>query len=104
MTDRPTPQTDRAAGKARSGKIMLTANDLDNYGGPRSDYFARLDKMNDAELFRECKHRILLSAYAANNPRSDYHWQCDATWEEAKKRDKNASIYTRAHDEVSKSC
>ena len=27
-----------------------------------------------------------LSAYAANNPRSDYHWQCDACYDEAIRR------------------
>ena len=76
---------------------MNTATD--NYGKPRSDYFARLAKMTDDQLFNETKDKIWLSAYASNNPRSDYHWQCDATYDEWVRRDK-VEQYSKAHKKV----
>lgn len=74
---------------------------LDNYGRPRSDYTERLAAMDEAALFDECKQMIWLSAYAGNNPRSDYHWQCDATYAECARREK-PEIYSRAHKVVSR--
>lgn len=68
----------------------------DNYGKPKAEYLARIAAMNDVELEEECKSKIWLSAYASNNPRSDYHWHCDACYDEAKRRDESASIYDRA--------
>ncbi len=73
---------------------------LDNYGNPRSEYFARIAAMDDNQLRKECEKQIWLSAYAANNHRSDYHWQCDATYDEAKRRGK-PEIYSAAHKHVS---
>lgn len=73
--------------------------ELDNRGKPRSNYFDHLESMTDDELFEETKSKIWLSAYAANNPRSDYHWQCDATYSEWKKRG-NTDQYAKAHKEV----
>lgn len=46
---------------------------------------------------------IWLSAYASNNPRSDYHWQCDACYDECKKRGKE-DIYNRAHKANVEAC
>lgn len=77
----------------------MTANIIgnDNYGKPKSEYLQKLINMNEKELFEECKKMIWLSAYAMNNPRSDYHWQCDACYDECEKRDKR-NIYQRAYD------
>lgn len=73
-------------------------NDLDK----KPAYLAKLANMTDEQLFEEAKTHIWLSAYAANNPRSAYHWKCDATYDEAAKRDNGkADIYARAHKEVS---
>ena len=71
---------------------------VDNYGKPKSEYFNNLSKMDDAELFEETKSKIWLSAYANNNPRSDYHWHSDACYDECRKRNK-PEIYQRAYDE-----
>jgi len=47
------------------------------------------------------KKYIWLSAFANNNHRSDYHWQCDATYDEWKRRKGNTDMYGKAHKEVS---
>lgn len=62
-------------------------------------YRERLAAMDDQALFREAKENIWLSAYAANNPRSDYHFKCDATYDESQKR-ADKEIYARAHKAV----
>jgi len=67
----------------------------------KQEWTNKLYKMSDSELHEACKHYIWLSAYANNNPRSDYHWMCDATYDECKSRGKTA-IYTNAHAEISK--
>ena len=72
----------------------------DNYGNPKSAYLAKIRAMSDGELYRETKDKIWLSAYASNNPRSDNHWQCDATYDEWVYRGK-VEEYNKAHKEVS---
>ena len=73
----------------------------DNYGKPKADYLDRLTDMDDDTLQKESEQKIWLSAYAANNHRSDYHWQCDACWAEAKIRDpEKQAIYVRAYKAV----
>jgi len=52
----------------------------DNHGKPKSEYIDRLRAMTPEELSKETEQKIWLSAYANNNPRSDYHWQCDACY------------------------
>lgn len=71
----------------------------DNYGKPKSDYLNRLKTMSDSELKDACNQMIWLSAYANNNPRSDYHWQCDACYDECYNRDK-IHIYEQAHESL----
>jgi hypothetical protein len=74
-------------------------NKTDNQGRPRSDYTDRLAAMTDGELLAEAKSKIWLSAYANNNPRSDYHWQADACWAESEKRTPGeAKVYRKAWD------
>lgn len=73
----------------------------DNYGQPKSIFLDKLAKATEEELFKLCQDFIWLSAYTSNNPRSDYHWQCDACYDECYRRDK-LDIYSRAHKKVSK--
>ena len=68
----------------------------DNYGKPKADYLAKVAAMNDDQLRQECESEIWLSAYANNNPRSDYHWHVDACYDECEKRGKG-SIYEKAY-------
>lgn len=72
----------------------------DNYGKPKSEYIDRLKAMTEADLFKETESKIWLSAYAANNPRSDYHWHADACNNEWESRGKPEE-YTRAWKKAS---
>ena len=65
----------------------------DNYCKPREEYISKLAAMTDVELRKECNSKIWLSAYANNNPRSDYHFQCDYCYDECVRRDK-VNIYS----------
>ena len=73
----------------------------DNYGKPKAEYLAKLSLMSDEQLREACNQMIWLSAYANNNPRSDYHWQCDACYDECDKRGKT-NIYGEEHAKLSK--
>ena len=86
-------QSKKALLKKFSGK--------DNYKKPKADYLERLFSMPDKALYEETRNAIWRSAYAANNPRSDYHWQCDATYDEWVRRG-NPDKYSRAHAAVSR--
>jgi len=66
----------------------------------QANFVARLDSMSEEELSRICGEYIWLSAFAANNPRSCYHWMVDACYDACKKRDR-VEIYSKAHKRVS---
>jgi hypothetical protein len=68
----------------------------DNYGKPKQNFLDELAKMDEGELRKTCNTMIWLSAYANNNPRSDYHWQCDACYDECHQRGK-VDIYSEEH-------
>ena len=72
---------------------------LDNNGKPKSEYINRIVAMDDKAFFDECEQRIWLSAFATNNRRSDYHWQCDACFDESECRE--GDIYSKAHKKAS---
>jgi hypothetical protein len=63
----------------------------DNYGKPKSEYINKIAGMEYNDLMKETEQKIWLSAYAGNNPRSDYHWQCDACYDEWVKREGTGS-------------
>lgn len=67
-----------------------------NDGKPKSEYLEKLSAMTDEELSKEAESKIWLSAYATNNPRSDYHWHCNAVYAECTKRDPNGENYNKA--------
>ena len=78
-------------------------NGLDNYKKPKANYLSKVICMTDAELMKECEDKIWLSAYASNNPRSDYHFQCDACYDECDRRKKVDAIYSKAYKKVEQS-
>ena len=80
----------------------LKLDGKDNYGKPRQDFADRISALTDEKFIKEAEDRIWLSAYAGNNPRSDYHWQADACYDEAKRRGK-PELYSQAHETVSNS-
>ncbi|PKR82898.1 hypothetical protein [Heyndrickxia camelliae] len=73
----------------------------DNYGKPKMEYVNKINNMSDEELFEETKSKIWLSAYANNNPRSDYHWHVDACYEVWNVRNEGEG-YKKAFNEVMK--
>ena len=75
----------------------------DNYGKPKSDYLAKIANMNDKSLEDEAEQIIWLSAFANNNPRSDFHWQADAIYDECAKRGK-PEIYEKGFNRAKASC
>lgn len=60
----------------------------DEKAAKRGEFAASLQEMSDDALVGTTEHYVWLSGYAANNPRSDYHWMCDATYDEAVRRGK----------------
>ncbi len=64
------------------------------------DFREKLEKASDDELREFCRRYIWLSAYANNNPHSDFHWMCDFCYDECKRRDK-ISTYTEEHSKLS---
>ena len=77
----------------------LTLPGKDNYGKPRQDFADKLAAADDKEFVKIAEDRIWLSAYANNNPRSDYHWQADACYDEAERRGK-PELYSQAYDQA----
>lgn len=74
----------------------------DNAAAKQREYVRKLTAMNDDELYDECRSKIWLSAFASNNPRSCYHWQCDACYDECQRRGKVDEIYSKAHKDEMK--
>lgn len=68
----------------------------DNYGVLKSVYLQKVINTPEADLPKLCYDAIWLSAYANNNPRSDFHWQVDAVFEILQSRGLS-EIYSDAH-------
>lgn len=76
---------------------MIVVEGIDNYGKPRQNFADRLHAMSEEDYLKETETTIWLSAFANNNPRSDYHWQVDVCIEEAKLRG-DPKLYDRAYE------
>ena len=66
----------------------LTISGRDNYGKPRQAFADKIAALSDGDFVKRAEQCIWLSAFANNNPRSDYHWQADACHDEAGRRGK----------------
>ena len=73
----------------------LALDGRDNYGKLRQEFADMIAVVDDSGFVKVAEERIWLSAYANNNPRSDYHWQADACYQEAQRRGKPI-LYTKA--------
>ncbi len=71
----------------------------DNSAAKQIEYCAKLEAMDDKALFDAAKQMIWLSTYANNNPRSCYHWQADACYDESRRREK-PNLYDDAYKAV----
>lgn len=78
----------------------VTLPGTDNLGNPRQDFANRLAALPDDKFVKDAETYIWLAAYAANNPRSDYHWQADACGAEAERRGK-PELYRQAFEQAS---
>ena len=67
--------------------------------GTKSEWHAKLEAMSDEELRKHCNKYIWLSAYARSNPRSDYHFLCDAGYGECQRRGKS-EIYSEEFEKL----
>ena len=76
-------------------KDKLTLEGNDNDGKPRQEFADKLAALDEAGFLKEAELSIWLSAYAGNNPRSDYHWHADACYKEAQRRGR-LELYERA--------
>lgn len=65
----------------------------------KDEYRKKLQGMTDDQLRKETEDKIWFSAYAANNPNSCFHWQCDFTYAEWERRGR-VDLYQRCHDRV----
>jgi hypothetical protein len=74
----------------------------DNYGKPKSEYVNKISNLDYDSLLEETKQKIWLSAFASNNPRSDYHWHVDVCYDELIKRDGNDSGYVKAYENATR--
>ena len=84
-------------GKARFDPVpsRLKLTGIGNVGGARQNFADRISVMTDEKFSRETETYIWLSAWAASNINSDYHWQCDACYHEAQRRG-NLDLYKHA--------
>jgi hypothetical protein len=79
-------------------RLVITG--FDNYGNKRQDFADKLAASDESAFIYLAEQRIWLSAYASNNPRSDYHWQADACYDEANRRGK-IELYRKAWEQAS---
>ena len=77
-------------------KLLIEGKD--NYGNLRQEFANKLASASDDHIMVIAEERIWLSAYASNNPRSDYHWQADACYDESVRRGSTGegSLYDQA--------
>jgi hypothetical protein len=87
-----TPGFVRCVG-AQASRRML------NDGETKESWREKLKGMTEGELRLHCKKYIWLSAYANNNATSDYHFLCDAGYDECLRRAR-LDIYERAYNET----
>lgn len=71
----------------------------DNFGHSKIIFVNKMLELDDGEFSKKCEHYIWLSAYANNNPRSDYHWMCDVCYDICHNRNR-IDIYEEAWERV----
>ena len=64
-----------------------------------NQFVVELPNKTDTELRELAREYIWLSAYATNNPHSNFHGKCDAVHKECVRRDKE-SIYGQTHEQL----
>ena len=77
------------------GKQIITQYNVQN----PHDYVAKLQQLDELDLFRECEKMVFFSSFANNNPISDYHFMYYACHDECKARNR-MDIYNRAYKKM----
>ena len=67
---------------------------------PRLAYGLKVWLMTDEQMYVQTEQMIWLSAFAANNPRSDYHWKVDFLYAECVRRGRE-DLYQKAWEHAS---
>lgn len=75
----------------------LHVSGRNNDGTPAQGFADKLAQADEEEFLREAAQVIWLSAFASNNPTSDWHWQAHACYYEAQRRG-DENLYQRAYD------
>ena len=106
LADLPLPyQLDRTT----NGPVCITGFAQDrlllsgtsNYDRPAQEWADELAPLTDEEFVEKAADAIYWSAWANNNPTSDYHYQASACYYEAARRhDGDTALYQRAYDEA----
>jgi hypothetical protein len=80
---------------------VIQIDGKDNSGRQRQEFADKIAALDDKAFFDLTEKKIWLSAYASNNPRSDFHWQADACYSEANRRG-NPEIYKQAWEKAAR--
>lgn len=80
-------------------RYMADTTNPDNSAEKQEAFCQELETLSDEDLLKRSKDRIWLSGYANNNPRSCYHWQADACYDEAQRRGR-PELYKNAYGAV----
>jgi hypothetical protein len=83
-----------------SDRLILSGRS--NYSVPAQGFADSIAASDDEQLVQTTEEIIWLSAYADNNPASDYHWQASACYYEAQRRG-NAGLYEEAYERARRS-
>lgn len=93
--------------RTRNGPVAITGITEDrlllsgrsNYSVPAQSFADSIAASDDAQFVQTAEEVIWFSAYANNNPTSDYHWQASACYYEAQRRG-DPGLYQRAYDQA----
>jgi hypothetical protein len=78
-----------------SDRLLLSGTS--NHDVPAQQFADKIAVMGDEAFVSEAGQYIWLSAYAGNNPTSDYHWMASACYYEAQRRG-DPDLYQQAYD------
>jgi hypothetical protein len=93
--------------RTKRGPVTLTGvledrlllSGTSNYGSPAQEYADKIAGLLAENFVCEAAEAIWMSAWAANNPTSDYHYQASACYYEAQRRG-NPDLYQQAYDQA----
>lgn len=102
LADLPLPYT---LERTRRGPVRITGFDQNalhlsgrcNDERPAQGFADKIAALSDEDFVTEAEQCIWLSAYAANNPTSDYHFEASACYYEAQRRG-NPGLYQEAYN------